>query len=163
MRAVSGAPACASGGQLAIFSPCGRYVLAGTRGTLTVLRTADLAVLDVVKLSSQAKVTGLAVDGRAGSRLAVVASDKHLRVFSLHLPPPPAEPAPAPAPPAAQSKGKGKAGKAAQAADATAASGGGGGGEGPRSWSLEEVEAEAVQRVSCGVSRGEGKSALEWR
>lgn len=136
MRVVSGAAACASDGQLAVFSPCGRYVLAGTRGTLAVLRTADFAVLDVVKLSSsQAKVTGMAVDGRTGSRLAVVASDKYLRVFSLHLPP-----ADAAQLPAAQSTGVG--GSTGPAADAAA------GGAGPRSWSLEEVEAEAVQRVS---------------
>lgn len=71
----AGAPA-----QLALLGACGRLLFLASKGTLGVLRSADLEVLDVVKIPGLPAVVGLQQD-RAGGRLLVNCSDGVLRLY----------------------------------------------------------------------------------
>ncbi|PRW33215.1 Retinoblastoma-binding 5 [Chlorella sorokiniana] len=70
-------------GQVAIASPDGQLVYAGSRGALLVLRRSDLALLDACKVGKGQQVIGLELHGR---RLLVVTADTTARVYRAHRP-----------------------------------------------------------------------------
>jgi COMPASS component SWD1 len=79
--------AAAAYGQPAVLSADGAVAFAACRGALIVVRCADLALLDLVRIPGSPMVKSLKVD-RDGKRLLVVAEDKTIRVYDI-VPPGP--------------------------------------------------------------------------